>query len=64
MVIWVEKVVGVHEGDHLLEHGPLQHLAQYGEDGNWSVVFGIKFAAFTFVERNNFGYFLLSWKLI
>ena len=61
---WVEKVFGVHEGDHLLEHGPLQHLAQYGEDGNSSVILWFKFTDLSFVERDNFGYFPLSWKLV
>ena len=49
MVIWIVKPVGVHVVDHLLEHGSLQHLTQDGQDGHWSVIFGLKFTALSFV---------------
>ena len=64
MMVGIEKVVIVHEGNQLLEHGSLQHLAQDGEDGHRSVVLGVQLATFPFIEWHNFGNLPLCWKLV
>ena len=57
MVAGVEELVAIHVVDHLLVHGPLQDLAEYGQDSNRSVVLGIKLAPFPFVQWHHLGYF-------
>ena len=64
MMVRIEEVVVVHEGNQLLEHGSLQHLAQDGEDGHRSVVLGVQLTTFPFVKRHNLGNLPLSWKLV
>ena len=56
MMAGVEELVTIHVADHLLVHGPLQHLAEYGQDSNRSVDLGIKLA-FAFVQWHHLGYF-------
>ena len=64
MVARVEELVAIHVVDHLLVHGPLQDLAEYGQDSNRSVVFGIKLASFSFEQWHHLGYFPFGWKLL
>ena len=64
MMARVEEVLPIHVGDHLLEHGSLQHLAQDGEDGHRPVVFWIKFTTFSFIQGYNFCKFPLGWKFV
>ena len=64
MVIWIEKLVGVHVVDQLLEHGPLHHLAEDGEDSNRSVVLWLHLTTLSFVEWDNLGYFPFCWESV
>ena len=64
MMVRVKEVILVHVVDHLLEHGPFQHLAEDGEDCNRPIIFCFKLAPFTFVYWDNFCYFPLSWELV
>ena len=64
MMTWVVQVVVIHVGDQLLEHGPLQDLAQDGQYGNRSIVLGIQLATLSFIQRDNFGYLPFGWKLV
>ena len=63
MVARDEELVAVHVTDHLLEHGPLQDLAEDGQYSHWPVALGIKFASFSFEERDYLGNLSLSRKL-
>ena len=63
MVAGVEQLIAIHVAEHLLEHGPLQHLAEDRQYCNWSIVLGVEFASFSLIEWHHLGNFSLGWEL-
>ena len=64
MKTWIEQLVPIHKVEHLLEHGPLQDLAEDGQDGNRSVILGVEFTPFPLVEWHHLCNLPLGGKLL
>ena len=64
MMIRVKILVAVHVLGKLQEYSSLKYFAQDRKYSHWSIILAVKFASFTFIQRDHFCYFPLGWKLV